>query len=268
MGAFHGLRKKTAGTRCPLWLRPLGGDADAVDDAMQALGVLRFPEDATVQDESHRIEEAPRGEAGVLKLLERGGLPLVYDLGYAIHVDHAGTKEIQDGVVGAFRREQGRAVATEGLLLPVAGVGEGFDHLGDEARKVTLGVRGVLAPDDMVCHERHVVATEDVTAEADADGEFLVVGVAEGNRIFVATVWGLQHHHAEIAHAVQSHTVALRDHLVTVEAQGVAHHVDEAMVRNRNVRGSWFRGLDVAQGGVVDRFGPAVEHERHGRSPL
>jgi hypothetical protein len=83
-------------------------------------------------------------------------------------VDHAVAVQLHDGVVGPLGREPGRAVATEGPLLPVAGVGEGFDHLGDKARKVALGVCGVLTPDDVVCHERHVVATEDVPAEADA----------------------------------------------------------------------------------------------------
>ncbi len=66
---------------------------------MQPLGTVRISEDATVQDEGHRIEEAPGGRACFLHLLERGGVPLGHDHGDALDVQDAGTEELQNGVV-------------------------------------------------------------------------------------------------------------------------------------------------------------------------
>ena len=67
-------------------------------------------------------------------------------------------------------------------------------------------------------------------------GELLVVGVPERDGVLVAAVGRAQHHHPEVAHAVLGNAVALRDHLMAVERERVAHHVDEAMVRDRDVR--------------------------------
>lgn len=264
-----GLNTKTAGS-CgrPAVVVASGRRADAVYDAVEFLRGAWFPKDPTIENEGHGVEEAPGVRCAFLHLLEGGGFPFMQDLGDASHVEHVRAVELHDGVVGLWSREHGRAVATEGSLLQVTGIGEGFDYLTDKARKVALGVCRVLAPDDVVCHERHVVATEDVPAEADSDGELLVVGVAQGNRVFVAPVGGLEHHHAEVAHAVLGDAVGFRDNLVAVEGEGVTHHVDEPVVRDGDVGGGSLGGFDVAQGGIVDGVRPTVKHERHGRSPV
>ena len=55
-------------------------DADAVDDAVELLGALGFTQDATVQDEGHRVKEPLGRRAALEEFLERRLLPFLVDL--------------------------------------------------------------------------------------------------------------------------------------------------------------------------------------------
>lgn len=242
-------------------------DADAVDEAVERLGGVGLADDATVEDAGHGVKEPPGGHAGLAQLGERRFPPLAVDLGDALDVEHPRPVQRQDDVVGGLRRQRGRAVAGELPLLPVADLGEWLDDCGDQARQVVLGPRRVLAADHVVGHQRQVVAAEHVAAEADADRERLVVRVAQRDRVLVAAVGRAEHHHPEVAHPVRRHPVVFLGHRVAVEAQGMPRHVDDPVVGNGHVGGGRRGRDDVAQRRVVDRVGPAVQHERHGVPP-
>ena len=217
----------------------------------------RLTDDAAVEDVRDGVEKTP-SVLLLLELLEGGLAPLAFDVGYALDVEHVATIEIHDGVVDGHLVEGRPAVEGKGLLLGLARVGQGLDHLHDEPGQLVLGVGGVLTLYHVVGDQGQVVATEHVSTEADPHGEGLVVRVTQGDRVLVATVGGAQHHHPEEAHAVGRDAVLLGHDLVAEVGEGVPHKIHHPMVGDWDVRAGGFRCRDLPQSGEIDGLGALV----------
>jgi hypothetical protein len=81
-------------------------------------------------------------------------------------------------VVGRLVSKRRALQSLECLRLSLPLLGERLDELRHQGRQIALAVGRMLAPDDLLGHERHVIADEDAAAEADRDAPRLLVPVA------------------------------------------------------------------------------------------
>ena len=89
------------------------------------------------------------------------------------------------------------------------------------------------------------------------------MAVPEANHVGVIAVGGSQRQNTEVVHAVRRGCMMFFEQLVAEEPQAVFHHLDDAVMRNRDMGVSGSGCWQCAQSGIVERFAARMEHQGH-----
>jgi hypothetical protein len=145
---------------------------------------------------------------------------------------------------------------------------ERLDDAGNDAGKITLGVRRVAALDNVVAREGEVIANENATAEANPDRKLLVVAVPQADHIGVVAIGRLQRQDAEVARTIRGDGVVFLDNLMAEVAQAVLHHIDDIGVRDRDVALGGLGDWQLSEVAILNDLSSRVQTQGHGTSPL
>jgi hypothetical protein len=133
---------------------------DTINDLVELAGDAGVLGDAAGERVGGGVEEPP-GCAIFLELVECGIVPLTCNVSNALDADHTLPVHIQDDVIGAFVGERVLLVALKGPCLRFPLYLERFDYLGNQARQVSLAVRGMLPAYDVIASKRQIGTHED-----------------------------------------------------------------------------------------------------------
>ena len=150
--------------------------ADPVDHVMQLAGHRGIFGDLAGQGKGSRIEQSPWGF--VTPVMRRLFVGLEH-LGNTGDVDNPLPVHLHDALVGQLVRQRQCLVPIKGQCLGLARIVQRLNYFSHQPRKVTFGVRCMLALDQVIGVEGQIVADKDAGTDGDADRELLLVAVSQ-----------------------------------------------------------------------------------------
>lgn len=187
-----------------------------------------------------------------------GTLPLLQHVRDALQVDGSLLVALHDRVMNCRAVKRRCFVKLEGVVLKLALHLERLHEFCEKRVDVPQGFGGMFPLDDVIAVEGKIVTDEYLRAVGHADGERLVVTVAEAADIGVIAVGALEGEDAEESLAVLCNAEVFLGYFVAVEREGMPEHLHETVMRDRDVRRSCGGDGKVAEVVIGNGFGAGV----------